>query len=191
VAVLLRRKFEEARGQSRQLAKLADPRTLQMNAPEADKVVAQAGPVYYITGTIHSTETGAPTALMEVGVPAGGGRQRVRQRNSRRDDHAHHSGGGSGRRDRMVDIYKWHLAHPKDFYPPLVYWGNTWRTTIIADAMGRDAEAHRKRDDYVRKVECASAARFARVGAVSLRQHDRRWSVLTRGSTQSWRMNGR
>jgi len=28
--------------------------------------VAQAVPVYYITGTIHSPETGAPTALMEL-----------------------------------------------------------------------------------------------------------------------------
>src|ERR1700747_1526708 len=48
------------------LAKLADPRTIQLNDAEADKIVAQATPVYYITGTIHSPETGAPTALMEL-----------------------------------------------------------------------------------------------------------------------------
>src|SRR6266567_7385010 len=47
------------------LAKLADPRTLNMNDDEAEKVVAASTPVYYITGTIHSPETGAPTALME------------------------------------------------------------------------------------------------------------------------------
>src|SRR5258707_6390564 len=40
------------------LAKLADPRTLQLNDGEADKIVAQAVPVYYITGTIHYPEKG-------------------------------------------------------------------------------------------------------------------------------------
>src|SRR5207249_1035274 len=48
------------------LAKLADPRTIKLDDAEADKLVAQAVPVYYITGTIHSPETGAPTALMEL-----------------------------------------------------------------------------------------------------------------------------
>src|SRR5258708_18263571 len=57
------KKLQENRSR---LAKLADPRTLQMNDAEADKIVAQAAPVYYITGTIHSPETGAPTALMEL-----------------------------------------------------------------------------------------------------------------------------
>src|SRR5258708_8448015 len=57
------KKLEENRAK---LAKLADPRTIQLNDAEADKIVAQAVPVYYITGTIHSPETGAPTALMEL-----------------------------------------------------------------------------------------------------------------------------
>ena len=48
------------------LAKLADPRTIKLDDAEADKLVAQAVPIYYITGTIHSPETGAPTALMEL-----------------------------------------------------------------------------------------------------------------------------
>jgi len=48
------------------LAKLADPRTIKLDDAEADRIVAQAVPVYYITGTIHSPETGAPTALMEL-----------------------------------------------------------------------------------------------------------------------------
>ena len=37
-----------------------------MNDAEADKLVDQSVPVYYITGTIHSPETGSPTALMEL-----------------------------------------------------------------------------------------------------------------------------
>ena len=48
------------------LSRLADPRTIQMNDAEAEKLVAASVPVYYITGTIHSPETGSPTALMEM-----------------------------------------------------------------------------------------------------------------------------
>src|SRR4029079_3121618 len=48
------------------LAKLDDPRTINLNDVEADKLVAGTTPIYYITGTIHSPETGAPTALMEL-----------------------------------------------------------------------------------------------------------------------------
>jgi hypothetical protein len=127
------KKLEENRAQ---LAKLADPRTLQLNDSEADKIVAQAVPVYYITGTIHSPETGAPTALMELAY-----RLAV-------DDSPYIKEIRDGMvtlitpvvevdgRDRMVDIYKWHLAHPKDFYPPLVYWGKYVAHDNNRDAMG-------------------------------------------------------
>ena len=47
------------------LAKLADPRTIKMDDDVADEIARRAAPVYYITGTIHSTEAGAPTALMD------------------------------------------------------------------------------------------------------------------------------
>src|SRR5215813_2640956 len=49
-----------------QLAKLADPRSIKMDDAEAERIINAAVPVYYITGTIHSPETGAPTALMEL-----------------------------------------------------------------------------------------------------------------------------
>src|SRR2546427_4353710 len=39
-------------------------------------------------------------------------------------------------RDRMVDIYRWHLAHPKEFYPWLVYWGHYVAHDNNRDAMG-------------------------------------------------------
>src|SRR5678816_2031451 len=48
------------------LTKLADPRSINMNEAEADALVNASFPVYYITGTIHSPETGSPTALMEL-----------------------------------------------------------------------------------------------------------------------------
>src|SRR6201996_2509925 len=60
-SLLARVKDNDAR-----LAKLADPRTIGMNDKTASDLVAQSFPVYYITGTIHSPETGAPTALMEL-----------------------------------------------------------------------------------------------------------------------------
>src|SRR5437763_4275436 len=48
------------------LNKLADPRMIDLNDAEADKLVDESFPIYYITGAIHSPETGAPTALMEL-----------------------------------------------------------------------------------------------------------------------------
>src|SRR5262245_26332172 len=48
------------------LAKLGDPRTINMDDAAAEKLIAASTPVYYITGTIHSPETGSPTALMEL-----------------------------------------------------------------------------------------------------------------------------
>ena len=106
------------------LAKLADPRTINMDDAVAQKLVGDAVPVYYITGTIHSTESGAPTALMELAY-----RLAVDEspyiRNIR--DHlitlitpiVEVDG-----RDRMVDLFHWHMAHPGETYPPLLYWGH-------------------------------------------------------------------
>jgi len=127
------KKLEENRAR---LAKLADPRTINSDDSEADKLVAKSTPVYYITGTIHSPETGAPTALMELAY-----RLAV-------DESPYIKDIRDGvitlitpvvevdGRDRVVDIYKWHLAHPKDFYPPLIYWGKYVAHDNNRDAMG-------------------------------------------------------
>jgi hypothetical protein len=56
----------DAKANDARLAKLADPRTIKLDDTAARQLVDQSYPVYYITGTIHSTETGAPTALMEL-----------------------------------------------------------------------------------------------------------------------------
>src|SRR5712672_2333283 len=118
------------------LAKLADPRTIKLDDAEADRLVAQSAPIYYITGTIHSPETGAPTALMELAY-----RLAV-------DDSPYIREIRDGvitlitpvvevdGRDRMVDLYRWHLAHPKDFYPPLIYWGKYVAHDNNRDSMG-------------------------------------------------------
>jgi len=118
------------------LAKLADPRTIKLDDAEADKLVAQAVPIYYITGTIHSPETGAPTALMELAyrlaVDESPYIKEIRYGTITLITPVVEVDG----RDRMVDIYKWHLAHPKEFFPWLVYWGKYVAHDNNRDAMG-------------------------------------------------------
>ena len=118
------------------LAKLADPRTIKLDDAEADKLVAEAVPIYYITGTIHSPETGAPTALMELAyrlaVDESPYIKEIRDGTITLITPVVEVDG----RDRMVDIYKWHLAHPKEFFPWLVYWGKYVAHDNNRDAMG-------------------------------------------------------
>src|SRR3954464_4915035 len=118
------------------LAKLADPRSIGMDDAQAAKLVDETVPVYYITGTIHSTESGAPTALMELAY-----RLAVDEspyvKNIR--DHlitlitpiVEVDG-----RDRMVDLFHWHMPHPGETAPPLLYWGH-----YVAHDNNRDAMA--------------------------------------------------
>ncbi|HZS44814.1 MAG TPA: M14 family zinc carboxypeptidase [Blastocatellia bacterium] len=118
------------------LAKLADPRTINLNDDEADKLVASSVPIYYITGTIHSTETGAPTALMELAyrlaVDESPYIKNIRDNVITLITPVVEVDG----RDRMVDIYKWHLAHPNEQWPNLIYWGHYVAHDNNRDAMG-------------------------------------------------------
>ena len=118
------------------LNKLADPRTINFDEAEADRLVDQSFPIYYITGTIHSPETGSPTALMELAY-----RLAV-------DESPYVKSIRDGMvtlitpvvevdgRDRMVDVYNWHLANPNSNWPSLVYWGKYVAHDNNRDAMG-------------------------------------------------------
>jgi len=118
------------------LAKLADPRTISMDDAQAEKLIAASTPIYYITGTIHSPETGAPTALMELAY-----RLAV-------DDHEYIKSIRNNLitlitpvievdgRNKQVDVYKWHLANPGKNWPNLVYWGKYVAHDNNRDAMG-------------------------------------------------------
>jgi hypothetical protein len=118
------------------LAQLGDPRTIGLDDAKAQQLIDQSYPVYYITGTIHSTETGAPTALMELAY-----RLAV-------DDSPYIKYIRSHMivlitpvvevdgRDRMVDLYKWHKAHPGENWPRLTYWGHYVAHDNNRDAMG-------------------------------------------------------
>jgi hypothetical protein len=118
------------------LAKLADPRTIGMDDAKARPLIDASYPVYYITGTIHSTETGAPTALMEMAyrlaVDDSPYIQYIRSHMIVLITPVVEVDG----RDRMVDIYKWHRAHPKEDWPQLVYWGHYVAHDNNRDAMG-------------------------------------------------------
>jgi zinc carboxypeptidase len=118
------------------LAKLADPRTIKLDDAVADGIARRAAPVYYITGTIHSTEAGAPTALMELAY-----RLAVDDSLYIRNIREHvitlitpvvEPDG----RDRVVDVYEWRKKHPKDTPMSPVYWGH-----YVAHDNNRDAMA--------------------------------------------------
>src|SRR5437868_3065579 len=66
VAISSEANMARLEGSRARLAKLADPRTIGLDDAQAAALVDQTTPIYYITGTIHSPETGAPTALMEL-----------------------------------------------------------------------------------------------------------------------------
>src|ERR1051326_4745413 len=126
-------KLEENR---QRLEKLGDPRMINMDDAAAEALVLQTTPIYYITGTIHSPQTGAPTALLELAY-----RLVV-------DDHEYIKSIRNNLitlitpvievdgRDKMVDVYKWHLAHPGQQWPSLVYWGKYVAHDNNRDAMG-------------------------------------------------------
>ena len=125
-----------AKENGERLAKLADARTFAMADETARGLIEKSYPVYYITGTIHSPETGAPTALMELAY-----RLAVDDSPYIRYIRSHmivlitpvvEVDG----RDRMVDLYKWHRANPGKIYPRLVYWGH-----YVAHDNNRDAMA--------------------------------------------------
>jgi hypothetical protein len=118
------------------LAKLADPRTINLNDAEAARIAATTAPVYYITGTIHSPEAGAPTALMELAyrlaVDESPYVRNIRDKVITLITPVVEVDG----RDRVVDLYNWHKAHPNDTWPNLIYWGHYVAHDNNRDAMG-------------------------------------------------------
>jgi hypothetical protein len=140
-----------AKDNDARLAKLADPRMIGFDDAKARDLVDHSYPVYYITGTIHSPETGAPTALMELAY-----RLAV-------DDSPYIKYIRSHMivlitpvvevdgRDRMVDVYKWHKANPGKDWPRLLYWGHYVAHDNNRDAMGMTLNLTRNvLDTYLR-----------------------------------------
>ena len=119
------------------LAKLADPRSIKLDDAEADRLVAASTPIYYITGTIHSPETGAPTALMELAYRLAVDDAPVHQGDPGERDHDDHAG-GRGRTAATARSTSTTGTWPtrRTTCPPLVYWGKYLVHDNNRDAMG-------------------------------------------------------
>jgi hypothetical protein len=113
-------------------ARLADPRKL--TDTEAEKLVRQAKPIYWVTGGMHAPEAGAPEMMMELAyrltVEESPLIQRIRQNSiilltPILDVDGH---------DRDVDLYHWNKNHPRETPKPLVWWGH-----YVAHDSNRDA----------------------------------------------------
>jgi len=101
-------------------AALADPRRL--TADSAQRLVAAGKPLYYLTGSIHSPETGSPEMLMELAyrlaVEETPFVRQIRDSVITLITPVTEVDG----RDRMVDIYRYRKAN-KNIGPGLIYWG--------------------------------------------------------------------
>ena len=136
VAVASERLMSTLEANRAKLAKLADPRTIGMNDAEAARIAADAAPVYYVTGTIHSPEAGAPTALMELAyrlaVDESPYIRNIRDNLITLITPIVEVDG----RDRQVDLFNWHMKHPGETWPNLLYWGKYVAHDNNRDAMG-------------------------------------------------------
>jgi hypothetical protein len=136
VAIADEKLLADQKANDARLAALADPRTIGLDDAKAKALIRQSVPVYYITGTIHSSETGAPTALMELAyrlaVDDAPYIKTIRSKMITLITPVVEVDG----RDRMVDIYDWHKAHPGQQWPRLTYWGHYVAHDNNRDAMG-------------------------------------------------------
>ena len=114
--------------------KLADPRSC--SEEEAAALCATGKPMYYVTGGLHSYETGSPEMLMELAyrlaVEETPAIQQIRSSIITLITPVLEVDG----HERMVDIVRWYQANPAAGMPPLVYWGN-----YVAHDNNRDAIA--------------------------------------------------
>jgi hypothetical protein len=115
-------------------SRLADPRALSADA--AAQLIKTGKPLYYVTGAMHSPETGSPEMLMELAyrlvVEDTPFIRSIRDNVITLITPVLEVDG----RDRMVDIVRWQQAHPGSPLPPLAYWGHYVAHDNNRDAMG-------------------------------------------------------
>jgi hypothetical protein len=99
--------------------RLADPRGL--GEAEARSLIERGRPIYYLTGSIHSPETGSPEMLMELAYRLAVEERPIFREIRERVITVIMPVQEVDGRDRMVDIYRYGRAH--GVRPPLVYWG--------------------------------------------------------------------
>jgi hypothetical protein len=115
-------------------ARLADPR--QTTPEQAKELVAEGKPIYWLTGAMHSPETGSPEMLMELAY-----RLAVEDTPLVKAIRANtivlitpvlEVDG----RERVVDLYRYRKENPERTPPPLVYWGHYVAHDNNRDAIG-------------------------------------------------------
>ena len=103
------------------MSQLADPR--KTPPAQAATLMKEVVPMYWLTGSLHSTETGSPEMLMElayrIAVEQTPFIETIRKNMIVMITPVADVDG----RERMVDLYNWRRAHEKQPSPPLVYWG--------------------------------------------------------------------
>lgn len=102
-------------------AKLADPRRIK--DAEAQSLIGEGMALYWLSGSIHSPETGSPEMLMELAyrlaVEESPFIQAIRKNVIVLITPVLEVDG----RDRMVDVYNYRKANPTKNAPSLIYWG--------------------------------------------------------------------
>ena len=125
------RNLDGAKAVTRQLA---DPRHLTEQA--AQELIHTGKPMYYFTGAMHSVETGSPEMLMELAyrlaVEDTPFIRTIRDNVITLITPVLEVDG----RDRMVDLVRYHAAHPQSQFPGLIYWGHYVAHDNNRDAMG-------------------------------------------------------
>jgi hypothetical protein len=115
-------------------ARLADPR--KTTQAEADRIVSEDIPFYWLSGSIHSPETGSPEMLMElayrIAVEDSPLVQNIRKNSVVLITPATEVDG----RDRAVDVYNYHKENPSKPALQQVYWGKYVQHDNNRDGLG-------------------------------------------------------
>ncbi len=115
-------------------ARLADPR--KTTPEQARELVAEGKPIYWLTGAMHSPETGSPEMLMELAyrlaVEDSPLVRAIRDNTIVLITPVLEVDG----RERMVDLYRYRKENPDRTPPPLVYWGHYVAHDNNRDAIG-------------------------------------------------------
>jgi len=102
-------------------AKLADPR--ELSPEQAESLIGEGLPIYWVQGAIHSPETGAPEMLMELAyrlaVDESPFYESIRKNSIVMITPVVEVDG----RERVVDLDRYAQANPGKAQPPLLYWG--------------------------------------------------------------------
>ena len=115
-------------------AKLADPRKIDEAA--AQMLISEGKAIYWLSGSIHSTETGSPEMLMElayrIAVEDSPMINAIRKNVIIMITPTLEVDG----RDTMVDLYNYRKANPTKRAPGLIYWGKYVAHDNNRDSMG-------------------------------------------------------